>query len=92
MLKTTPYRFLLLFACLLLLVTSVQGQDDEEESEVPQNQAFLAVYTDSKGAATVSLNIPAEVQDREQLKRIVAGSFSFPLQFYNSPATWRYSL
>ena len=92
MLNITRYRCVLLFACLLLIVAPVQSQDDEEESEIPLNQAFLAVYTDSKGAATVSLNVPGEVQDREQLKRIVAGSFSFPLQFDNSPATWRYSL
>ena len=92
MLNTTRYRFLVLFACLLLIVTLVRAQDDEDEDfEVPENQAFLAVSTDAKGAATVSLNIPAEVQDREQLQRIVAGSFSFPLQFDRSPVTRRYS-
>lgn len=80
MLNTTRYRFLLLFACLLLVVIPVQAQDDDEE-EIPENQAYLAVFTDANGAATVSLSVPAEVQDREQLKRIVAGSFSFPVRF-----------
>ena len=81
MLKSIPHRFLLSFACLLLIVTFVQAQDDDDEPEIALNQATLSVYTDSKGAANVSLNIPAEVQDREQLQRIVAGSFSFPVQF-----------
>lgn len=92
MLNTTRYRFLLLFACLLLMVASVQAQDDEAEQEFPQNQAFLGFYTDANGAATVSFIVPAEVQDREQLKRILASSFSFPLQFDNNPANWGYSL
>jgi heat shock protein HtpX len=91
MLNTTRYRSLLLFACLLLMVASVQAQDDEEEQEFPQNQAFLGFYTDANGAATVSFIVPAEVQDREQLKRILASSFSFPLQFDNNPAHWDYS-
>ncbi len=92
MLKTTRYRFLLLFACLLLTVIPIQAQDDDEEdSEIPEHQAFLAVFTDAKGAASVSLSIPAEIQDPEQLKRIVAGSFSFPLQFDKSPVTRRES-
>ena len=89
MLKTISYRFIVLFACLLLIVIPVIAKDDEEE--IPKHQAYLAVFTDLNGAATVSLNIPAKVQDREQLQRIVAGSFSFPLQFDNSPTTWRYS-
>ncbi|HKG61584.1 MAG TPA: hypothetical protein VKB05_17630 [Pyrinomonadaceae bacterium] len=92
MLNTTLFRLPLLFACLLLIITPVRAQDDEQESEIPQNQAFLAVYTDLNGAATVSLNVPADVQDHEQLKRILAASFSFPLQFDNRPTTWRYSL
>ncbi|HYV12571.1 MAG TPA: M48 family metalloprotease [Pyrinomonadaceae bacterium] len=91
MLKTTCCRFLLLFACLLLIVTPVQAQDDEEEYEIPQNQAYLGVYTDPNGAANVSVIIPAEVQDQEQLKRIIAGSFSFPIQFDIGPTTRRYS-
>lgn len=92
MLKTTRYRFLLLLACLFLTVALVHAQDDEEDSEIPEHQAFLAVSTDSNGAATLSLTIPAEVQDREQLKRSVAGAFSFPIQFEESPSTWRYNL
>ncbi|HEX5602003.1 MAG TPA: M48 family metalloprotease [Pyrinomonadaceae bacterium] len=92
MLKTISYRFLLWFACLLLIVIPVNAQDDEDEDfEIPEHQAYLAVFTDAKGAATVSLSIPAEIQDREQLKRIVAGSFSFPLQFDKSPVTRRES-
>jgi Zn-dependent protease with chaperone function len=91
MLKTISYRFLLLFACLLLIVIPVQAQDDDEESEIPEHQAYLGVYTDPNGAANVMLAIPAEVQDQEQLKRIVTGSLSFPIQFDNGPATRRYN-
>ena len=80
--KITHYRFVL-FACLLLVVTPVlvNAQDDEQETEVPRNKAWLAVYIDPHGAAKASLEFPAEVRDREPLKRALAESFSFPVEF-----------
>lgn len=86
-------RHILLLLCfLLLLVTPVNlhAQNESQGVEIRQNQAWLGVSTDPRGAATISVEIPAEVGDREQLKRTVAESFSFPLQFDNRPVTWRY--
>src|SRR5215218_1601082 len=86
-------RYILpLFGVLLLLVTPVNlhAQDESHGDEIRQNQAWLALSTDAHGVASVSLEIPAEVADREQLKRTVAESFSFPLQFDNHRVTGRY--
>ncbi|HSL54252.1 MAG TPA: M48 family metalloprotease [Pyrinomonadaceae bacterium] len=83
MLKTiSPYRFLLLFASLLLLITPVQLQAQE------QNRALLAVHINSDGAASVSLGIRVDVQDQEPIKRALTESFSFPIVFRELPAEW----
>lgn len=86
----SPSLFLLLFASLLLLVAPVHlhAQDDEYEDELTQNRASLTVAVDLEGVTRVVLQIPAEVQDLEQLKRALSQSFSFPLQFHDIPTTY----
>ena len=80
----SPNRFLLLLACLLLLVTPFRlHAQDGDQDELEQDKAWLAVYIDPHGAATVTLEFDAQVRDREQLKRALAESFSFPLEFRN---------
>ena len=76
-----PNRFLLLFACLFLVVSSVQAQDPESQADLDRDKAWLAVYIDPYGAATVTLEVQAQAHNLEQLKRALAESFSFPLQF-----------
>ena len=82
MLNTTPIRLLLLFASLLLLITPVQLQAQE------QNRALLGVHVDRDGAASVSLGIRGHVKDQEPIKRALTESFSFPLEFRELPAEW----
>jgi len=77
---TSPCRFILLFACLLLFVTPTRAQDDSEWPARPKNQGWLTVHIDPYGAAYVALELPVKVQDQEQLKRSLAESFSFPVQ------------
>jgi Zn-dependent protease with chaperone function len=81
---------LLLFACLLLFVTPLRAQDDEESPELTENRAWLTVRIDPYGAATVSLELATDVKDKELLKRSLAESFSFPLQVSDRPAPSRY--
>src|SRR5215213_1763275 len=80
----SPYRCLLLFACLLLFVTPTHAQYDSESPELPKNQGWLTVHIDPYGAAYVALELPIKVQDQEQLKRSLAESFSFPVQVSDS--------
>ena len=69
----SPNRFLLLFACLLLLVTPLRAQDgDPSALEDTRDRAWLGVSIDPHGAATVSLEVPAKVRDRKQLKQALA--------------------
>jgi len=79
----SPNRFLLLVACLLFIVTPLRAQDPESEDDLDRDRAWLTVYIDPYGAATVTLEVQAQAHDREQLKRALAESFSFPLQFRN---------
>jgi hypothetical protein len=89
MFKTTPtYRFLLpWFACLLLFLASVplRAQDDESEDGPVQKRAFLNVSVDFQNVTRVQLEVPAEVQDLEQLKHSLNQSFCFPLEFNDIP-------
>jgi Zn-dependent protease with chaperone function len=78
-------KFLLLFAWLFLLVTPLHAQDVPEWDEATmRDKAWLAVYVNPYGGAHVALEFPAAVRDREQLKRILTGSLSFPLQFHDT--------
>lgn len=91
MLKTTsPYRFLLLFACLLLFITPVQlqAQDDPDAPLPEQNKALLGVHVNPDGAASVSLGLRVNVKDQEPLKRALTESFNFPIEFRELPAEW----
>ena len=76
-------RILILFACLLFMVTPLHAQDPESQDNFERDKAWLAVYIDPYGAAIVTLEFAGQVRDREQLKRALAKSFSFPLQFRN---------
>ncbi len=79
----SPNRILLLFACLLLLVTPLHAQDDDSDvqADFAKDKAWLALYIDPHGAATVFLELGAEVRERTQLEHALAQSFSFPLEF-----------
>ena len=80
----SPNRFLLLLACLLLIVAPLNlHAQNYDEDELERDTAWLAVYIDPYGAATVTLELQTQVRDREQVKRALAESFSFPLQFRN---------
>lgn len=70
---TSPNHFLLL---LLLIITPIHIHAQSGE----RNRAWLGVGVDPNGAATVSLDLPMQVQDPEQLKRALIQSFSFPLE------------
>ena len=73
----SPNRFLLLFACLLLIVTPLRAQDAPEwDEETMHDKAWLAVYIDPYGAAHVSLEFPAAVRDREDLDLFGSGPFA----------------
>ena len=77
----SPTRLLLLLASLLLFITPVHLHAQDEEST--RNTASLSVSVDYEGVTRVALQIPAEVQDSEQLKRALSQSFNFPLEFRN---------
>lgn len=79
---------ILLFACFLLFITPVylHAQDEPQWPQPARNKAWLSVNIDLDGVATVAFELPVEAQDREQLKRSLAESFSFPLQFRDMPA------
>ena len=88
MFKTTPtYRFLLSFTCLLLFLVPLRlhAQDDESEDDPVQKRAFLNVSVDFQNITRIQLEVPAEVQDVEQLKRSLSQPFSFPLEFHGIP-------
>jgi len=75
---------IILFASLLLFVTPValHAQDEpQQRPQLKQNRAWLSVNIDPYGGATLTLELPVEVADQEQLKRSIAESVSFPLQF-----------
>src|ERR1044072_1251568 len=84
----SPNRFLSFFALLLLFVAPVRvhAQDDEEQPRL--KRALLHMSVDYDGLTMVSLQVPAAVQDVEQLKRNLRQSFNFPLEFYEMPTDY----
>ena len=75
------HHFLQLGLILALFVIPVQLRAQDGEESLRPNQASLTVHVDKRGAAKVSLMLQVAVSDQESLKRALAESWSFPVQF-----------
>ena len=75
------HHFFPLGLILALFVIPVQLRAQDEEENLRPNQGSLTVHVDKSGAARVSLLLHVTVSDQEPLKRALAESWSFPLQF-----------
>ena len=78
--KIRRFLFPVLLLCLLF-TAPLHAQAQDEEEQPPSNKAWLKLYVDQHGGAKVSLTLHVPVSDDELLKRTLAESFSFPLQF-----------
>ena len=79
------HRFFLLcliLAALFAIPAGVRAQDDEQDPT--PNTGWLSMHVDKDGEAKVSLRLHVAVSDQEPLKRALAESFSFPVQFTDS--------
>ena len=77
--RSHRYLLVLIIAWLLLVATvPVRAQDDDE---LP-NTAWLTFDVDPHGAANVTLQVPvAPFDNRAELQRALADSFSLPMEF-----------